>query len=661
MSTARGGYTGHFLRVNLDTDSTSVEETPDPTKWLGPRGWNAYYGWTEVGPGVGPFGPENRFVISAGPLVGTTAPTAGRCAVSSLAPRGYPEPMWATSTIGGYIGAELKFAGFDGIVVQGQADSPRYLLIEDSKVSLRDASDLWGKSAFETQQILKDRHSRQHQIACIGPAGENRVRFACILHRLSNASGNGGFGGVLGAKNLKAIVVRGTGGVDIADPDAFNEAVSYVWNLARGGLSYTGYPDAGFPVVACTHGCSVRCYMRVRTLEEDYFGAGSRRYMGKCVGGCWAGGVAEFRLQSANGDEVYIPPSDGRFEHGQSLGQLAESMGMTAWAYWTWGRYLRALRALGIDEIGGEKLDLENENWWRDWIMKTAHREGLGNDFADDVPRFYDKYQPGPRHVADFFADGGSRGHGWHREGRTMERHPSPYWEHSALLYASSTRDVSPSTHGFFFLNALYGYPDHPLSPEEIPARLKELSVKLYGSEKAVFPGMECIETATAFHQHRAMIKDSLGVCDYVFPMVRRTFDAKEDFEREMAAEHGDISGDLAAEAKLFAPCTGLDISIKEMESPIAERIVNVERCIEVRNNGRDRDGDELVIPHYQWHDKTDGTHLSLDASEFRDLLDRYYDLRGWNRVTGWPTPNKLRELDLDDLADTISELDAAR
>jgi len=143
--------------------------------------------------------------------------------------------------------------------------------------------------------------------------------------------------------------------------------------------------------------------------------------------------------------------------------------------------------------------------------------------------------------------------------------------------------------------------------------------------------------------------------------MVRRTFDTKEDFEREMAAENGDISSDLAGEAKLFNPCTGLNISIEEMESPIAERIFNVERCIEVRNNGRDRDGDELVIPHYQWHDKTDGTHLSLDATEFRELLDRYYDLRGWDRVTGWPTPEKLRELDLDDLAETISDLNAAR
>ena len=113
-------------------------------------------------------------------------------------------------------------------------------------------------------------------------------------------------------------------------------------------------------------------------------------------------------------------------------------------------------------------------------------------------------------------------------------------------------------------------------------------------------------------------------------------------------ADKGSLDGDIAAEARLYHPCTGIDLSIAKMERPIAERIVNLERCIEVRNNGRCRKDDEAVIPHYQWPEKTDGTHLSADAHEFRALLDRYYDLRGWDRQTGWPTREKLEELGLE-------------
>ena len=105
---------------------------------------------------------------------------------------------------------------------------------------------------------------------------------------------------------------------------------------------------------------------------------------------------------------------------------------------------------------------------------------------AEDLPRFYEKHGIGPSYLAEFVASKGSRGHGWHRDGRAMERHPSPFWEYSALLYAVSTRDVTPSTHGFFFLNGLYGYPDAPKRTPEILESLQALAEKVYGSREAV-------------------------------------------------------------------------------------------------------------------------------------------------------------------------------
>ena len=320
MNAAKGGYTGRMLRVDLDAANVSVEETPDPTVWLGPRGWNALIGWNEVRPGVGPFDPENRIVLSAGPLVGTCAPTSGRVVVSSLMPRGYPQPMWASATMGGYWGAELKYAGYDGIIIQGRASTPVYLRIEDDRVSLEEADDLWGQGLYATQRALKERHGQQYQVAAIGPAGENRVRFATIGHRLKNAVGNGGFGGVFGAKNLKAIAIRGTGGVALADPAGFVSEVQRVWQLARGGIGGIGQIDSGFPLVACTHGCTVRCGARMEPLT-DHYGVGAAYKMSLCVDSGWArGSHPEYRGRSLR--RAVRPSAAWPGEMGLNVGSL---------------------------------------------------------------------------------------------------------------------------------------------------------------------------------------------------------------------------------------------------------------------------------------------------------------------------------------------------
>lgn len=652
MKEPRGGYTGRTLRVDLGRGTLVVEPTPDLHAWLGPRGWNARVGWREVGPGVGPFDPGNRIVFSVGPLVGTGAPTAGRTVVSTLAPRGYPTPMWASATVGGYLGAELKFAGYDSIIIHGRAESPCYLQIEDDHISLEDASEIWGQGVFGTQQALKARHSQDHQVAAIGPAGENRVRFASISHRLNNAIGNSGFGGVMGAKNLKAIAVRGTGGVTIADPIGFLDAMRKVTSLIEHGLLLPGPPRPGPVWRACSHGCTARCFTRMHAAADRY-DTGAKWNVSTCNDGRWArerGRHTAYEGTSVTGQKLFVPGVPGFGQVGLDLANLAEDMGMTRWAYQAWGQYLGALQHIGIDKICGEPFQIDRAEWWHDWILDVAHRRGLGDDFAEGLARFYDKHQIGPRYLAEFLESAGSRGHGWHREGRLMEGHPSPYWEHSALLYAVSTRDVTPSTHGFFFINDLYGYPDAPISPDDMPAGLKALSKKLYGSEEAVYPGDTDVEQVTVWHQHRAIVKDSMGVCDWKYPVIRKpSQDWTEDGDEEI--------GDVEAEALLFRACTGIDMDIGQMHRPIAERIINLERCIEVRNTGRSRELDEAVIPHYQWPEKTDGTHLSSDASEFRNLLDRYYDLRGWDRVRGWPTRQKLVELGLGEAAEVLEAL----
>jgi aldehyde:ferredoxin oxidoreductase len=636
------------MRVDLTWSRIRIEDTPDVVRWLGPRGWNALIGWNEVGPGVGPYDPENRLVFSAGPLVGTGAPTAGRMTVSSLSPRGYPQPMWISASMGGYLGAELKYAGYDGLIVQGQADDPCYLLIEDGTFSLKDARDLWGQGVYHTQQALKERHSREHQVAAIGPAGENRVRFASIMHRLSNAVGNGGLGGVMGAKNLKAIVVRGTGGVPIANPACFVEAVQDVWQLARGGVGCTGQPEHGYPNVACSHGCSVRCFTTIQHTPGQV-GAGTRMRMAKCNNNSFAhGSHSGYEGHSVTGEAISVPRPHKFGEMGQDLDNLVQDMGLTSWCYGSWYRYLGALREMGVDEVLGEPVRLDDAEWWRQWIVNVARRKGTGNEYAEGMARFYAKNRVGPDYVAAFCESAGSRGHGWHREGRTLERHTSPFWEYAALLYAVSTRDVTPSTHGFLFFNGLQAAAGTRDDPASMPANLRELAEMVYGSADVFYPGNDHVAQVTAYHQHRAIIKDSMGVCDWAYPVLRRTMDSPEAWQEALQDGQTSIVGDPAAEARLYRACTGIELDIAEMERPIAERIVTLERCLDVRNTGRDRAIDEAVIPHFQWAGKVDGTHLSAEATEFKVLLDEYYALRGWDRETGRPTSETLQALGLE-------------
>jgi aldehyde:ferredoxin oxidoreductase len=213
------GYAGSYLDIDLTTRSIKTKDTmPYAREYIGGRGIASRLAWETIPPRTGPFDPENRLLIFTGPLAGTVAPTSGRTFVMAVSPRTYPLSWVTFSTLGGWFAGEMKFAGFDGMVIGGKADSPVYIYVENGKAMIRDASDLWGMGTRETQIRLKERHGDKAQILCIGQAGENLSRMSTIQHAEENAAGRSGLGGVPGSKNLKAIVVRGTGGVSVARP-----------------------------------------------------------------------------------------------------------------------------------------------------------------------------------------------------------------------------------------------------------------------------------------------------------------------------------------------------------------------------------------------------------------------------------------------------------
>ena len=222
------GWTGKLLRVNLTTADIRVE--PIRSDWakeyIGGRGLAARYLYEEMDPSADPLSPENKLIFATGPLTGTPVPCGARYMVVT---KGALTNAITTSNSGGHWGPELKFAGYDLLIIEGKAKTPSYLLIHDDSVEIRDAEAYWGKGVNDTEDGLRSELGIPSlRIASIGPAGENLVRFACIMNDKHRAAGRSGVGTVMGSKNLKAIAVRGTGGVQVADPKSFMKAV---WDM----------------------------------------------------------------------------------------------------------------------------------------------------------------------------------------------------------------------------------------------------------------------------------------------------------------------------------------------------------------------------------------------------------------------------------------------
>jgi len=218
------GWIGKLLRVNLSTGKVSTEPL-DPglaKDYLGARGLGTKYFCNEVDPKVDPLSPENKLIFAPGPLTGTYAPSGGRYNVVTKGPL---NGTIAASNSGGTWGPELKFAGYDMLIVEGKAPKPVYLWIKNDAVEIRDAAHLWGKIVPDTQDAICAETDADAKVACIGPAGENQVLFAAIMNDMHRAAGRSGVGAVMGSKNLKAVTVRGTGSVTCADHEAFLAAV----------------------------------------------------------------------------------------------------------------------------------------------------------------------------------------------------------------------------------------------------------------------------------------------------------------------------------------------------------------------------------------------------------------------------------------------------
>jgi aldehyde:ferredoxin oxidoreductase len=614
------GWTGELLWVDLS--SSQIDRVPtsdfDPRGYIGGVGLNTKVFWELGSPGVDAFDPDSPLTISVGPLTGVGGPFS-RAEVGGIAPQAYPRELHAYSGFGGKFPSELKYAGYDGIVVVGKADGPVYLSIEDENVEIRGADDMWGVDTFETQQLLMARHP-EASVLTIGPAGENLSRIAVILNETASCAGQGGYGAVMGSKNLKAVVVRGTGTVKVARPD---ELLALLNQRHRSGEWEAGqhqtwgrYPLVGGTIretmvnrylkkFAGCYGCPIQCQgfydvpgtgKGVQMCTECWYGFLS----GGSAEGMWDGNILSQKLGINNrellGMMIFLVfgVEEGIF--------TKDDVGVNSIPY---------LDSRHLPEYGGREVHHE---FLEELLGGIADGTSI---FSQGLARAAEQLGQG---AVDLY-DTGHAAFGYH----------SHHIEDvaSALHWATDTRDPFNSCHDYtssFAWNR--GVAEHFGVP----------GGHFVGGRRMIYSGSE---RSTVWVQHHQCVKNSLPICEYA---------SMPDL-----FYHPPTMDIRIFESRLLSAVTGVDTSTEELWEA-GERIWNLRRAVMVLREDRQRADDTLN--HY-WFERIVGAGEEvlpepLDRARWENVKDRYYELRGWNVSNGRPTRAKLEQLGMGEVADTL-------
>ena len=615
------GWTGKILWVDLTTGKIRTGPTSDfePEKYLGGVGLNSKIFWEMGCPRVEAFDPQSPLLMSIGPVTGTAGPF-GRAEVSGIAPQAYPQETFAYSGIGGKIPTEIKYAGYDALVITGKSEKPVYLSILDDRVKLNDAKSLWGLDTFETQKALMTAHGNS-SVLTIGPAGENLCRVAIILNETASAAGQGGYGAVMGSKNLKAIVVKGSGSMKVARPDALmrlQQDRMKAGEWLRGGAQTWGrYPLTGGAIaremgtrhlkrLGGCHGCTYQCmgFYNIPGIGQGgqmcveawygYFSGGSSE-------GYWEGNILSQKLGINN----------------------YELLGIMSWLMALRGNVDR--KALGVTSIpifdhageskmGGQEV---HHQFLTELLQGMASGKSL---LAQGTGRAADKLGPAAKRA--FNATFPKRGYTSHHITSVG----------SALHWAMDSRDPFNSTHDYIMPGEGFGFrPD-------VAEHFGVHGGDMMGGRKNVY---DQTEVQTAWVQNHQNIKNSLPICEYA--SMPGTF------------FHPPAMDIRIFEAGVLSAVTGEDYSVERLWETGA-RIMAIRRAIAVSRENRSRQEDDL---HPFWFERRMGAqNLSapLDKDQWEALKDRYYALRGWNKTNGRPTRPSLEKLGMKRVADRLEK-----
>lgn len=622
-------YAGEILRVDMSSGKVSKEPTNRYSDlFMGGDGIAMRIMWDEISPGLHPFDADNRLIFMTGPLTGTLAPTSGRFEICTKAP-GVDPFMPTRSGIGGYFGPELKFAGYDGLIVQGKAEKPSLLEIFDESVRIVDAAELWGLDAFETQKAIGRKYGKGVRALCIGPAGENRVHFSAIISDSGYAAAKTGMGAVMGAKNLKAIVVKGSRGLKIARPQEFLTHVHEGRRLLR------NHP--------------IRDWASQGPIEGQWRFVREHRIKYASCFCCPVACRSFVRMPGFDGGEVmclsqyYLNLGTENDEAAWTGKVLSDQMGLCQYTLFDLILWLvEEFKAGNITEkdTGIAWSKLGTRPFIEDFLHKVAYREGFGDVIAD-----------GPIAVLRHLGEKARDGYEAHFPARNQAEHYSVRAYPLVLMqWAMGSRDPLSGAHDWTVLVYWMGI-NWPRDQKGAltQEQLKAIGKEVYGSEASVdaFTYEDKARVATII-QNTSSLKNSLVLCDWsCFPILSSINNPPE------------YKGAPDMERKLYCSATGRDLDVKEWLG-IGERIVNLERCLMVREGRRKIDDTvgefhfrvpETAVPPWE---KPQPVPPVANRGKFEVMRDEFYRLRGWDQETGIPTASKLISLDLADVAEEI-------
>jgi aldehyde:ferredoxin oxidoreductase len=633
------GHQGKILHVDIGTGKSWTEDLPEEWRrlYVGSRGINAKILWDYCkDPSITWDDPRNIIIFAPGTVTGTTAPASGRTSVTTV---GCTTGLYLKSNTGGHWGAELKSAGYDHLVVHGVAKKPVYILIQDDHVEVRDAKDLWGKDILETDALLKKWHGEDSRGLYIGPAGEKLVRAASIQCSLYHAAGRGGGAAVMGKKKLKAISVKGSKPVRVKDPKKFAEIAQEMRELLKAdsgaqslhefGTSgsigavnelhafpgknwQTGYTENAHPIsgqalnekgylkrrVAC-FGCTIGCH-RYSAIEK-----------GPNAG--IASGGPEYETFGALGNGPGIIDTEGVLVLNEICNRLGlDTITAGTVTQWAIESYLRGV--LTKKDTDGLELDWGKLDEVKKVIEKIALREGnLGNLLGDGLKIATKKV--------------GKDSYKWaiiNKKGLEQSNVETRSAKAYALAFA-----VNPRGNDHLMTET---FAEFGASPESI-----EVIEKVTGDKKWASPHFtEYRAEIVRWHEDCYEITEALGFCVFT-----------------STAAYGVNPDNMA---RLFAAATGIELSEEEMMLT-GRRVCTLEKAFNV-TRGATREYDNLP-----WRLMNEGAASGPlkgeknSKEELDGMLDRYYDLHGWDKETSWPTRETLEMLELKDVADYLEGL----
>ncbi|MBW1836735.1 MAG: aldehyde ferredoxin oxidoreductase family protein [Deltaproteobacteria bacterium] len=618
-------FMGKILRVSL-SDGTISEENLRldwAKKFIGGAGLATRYLYDEVPRGVDPLGPENKLIFMTGPLTGTASASAARYSVVSKSPL---TGIWGHGNSGGSFGPALKQSGYDGIIFEGVSTTPVYLRIIDGQPELCDAVQLWGKIVPETEDLIQETYEKNLTIASIGPGGENLVRYAAIMNNKHRAVGRCGLGTVMGAKRLKAVACGGKADIKLENKDTFRKIARKQIELLDESLLKVGFDAFGTNMLSDM--VNARGGYPTRNWQEGVFESIEEVNGQTLTDKVFVKGVNCFACPISCGRRTEIREGQWEGHRGEgpeyeTVNTLGAQCGVADMNAITMANYLCNEYGLdtittgssiafamecyekGIltnDQTDGLELTFGNSELVVHLIDKIAKREGIGDLLAEGTKIMSQKLGHGSEHFA------------MHVKGLELPAYDPRAAKITGLGYVTANRGgdhITAYVQGPTFIDLPFLLVEDSTIKDPFVADPMEAKV-VVDMENAL----------TMF--------DCIGGCKFMGILL-----PAEDY------------------VQLISHATGWDFGEKDFRKS-GERVYNLMRAFCVRE-GITRESDTL--PKRLMEDplpEGPARGMRIDKDTLEMLKDAYYDLRGWDKTTGKPTVEKLKELELEDIIEGV-------